>query len=147
MYGISHFDEMMMSLLHTKKLVHMGWLTKIQMDGQMAELSSIWRNFSLDAGHTRVTGWRWVLDTTNMESIWRIIDRNHTSKANFSSETYNIWYPRFDEFLRDTKNWLFPFPCLSTRTQPAKMKIIAIIKVEKLVYGDFTKDLINFVQI
>ena len=28
-----------------------------------------------------------------------------------------------------------------------KMNIIVINKVEKLVYGDFTKDLINFVQV
>ena len=58
-------------------------------------------------------------------------------------------YPRFDEFFRDTRNWFFPFPCLLSKYQntTCKIKKIVISKVEKLVYSDFTKDLINFVQV
>ena len=38
-------------------------------------------------------------------------------------------------------------PISMSKDTTCKMKIIVISKVEKLDYGDFTKDIINFVQV
>ena len=54
----------------------------------------------------------------------------------------------FDEFFRDTRNWFSLSLSMSKyHDTTCKMNIIVINKVEKLVYGDFTKDLINFIKV